>query len=91
MAFLMQKISNENMNSDEIFSTRDFYSSAVLLATGCSLQSVKKVSSGFSMFVFSESPEFCQQLIDKHLASQLDVKSWQLVNAIKSLKARLYQ
>lgn len=80
------------MNTDVTFSTRDFYSSAVLLAAGCTLQSVKKlIKDGFSVFVFQESPEFCKGLLDQHLAIQLEVKSWHLVNAIKSLKARLYQ
>lgn len=73
------------------FKTRDFYSAAILLASERDLLSVEKTTEGFSVFIFNESPDTCRNILDQHISGQLKLQTWTLVNAIRSLKSRLYQ
>ncbi len=70
--------------------SKDFYLSAVCLASGCKLLKLQRKNQDYVEFVFDDSPEKCIPIIEKHWAGTLKLPSRKLIEAINELKTRIY-
>jgi hypothetical protein len=73
------------------YESADFYTSSVLLAMNCRLETINRQSGNFSYFVFNETPEKCQEIISAYWADELLINPKKLISAINELKTRLHQ
>lgn len=77
------------MEQDE-YSTKDFYLSACLLASGIPLIRLEPLDSRSFIFVFSTNPDEALKIISAHWSRDLKIPTRDLVEAINELKTRLY-
>ncbi len=71
------------------YSSRDFYLTAYLLATGNPLERYQKDATGKTTFVFLSTPELNQQ-IHKFYALEALVNPVEYGNALRSLKSLIH-
>jgi hypothetical protein len=74
----------------ENYTTKDFYLTAVCMATGCTLLRLERNPNDLVDFVLKESPETCISIITEHWAGTLHVSSKKIIEAINELKTRIH-
>ena len=80
-----------NMNTNEKYTSKDFYISSVLLACDCTIERLDRSQGNFVEFVFKDSPDKCLELIASYWASELLVDPKKLISAINQLKTRIHE
>ncbi len=78
------------MKDFSYFKSRDFYLSAVCLASGCNLTKLDRSKGDFVEFVFADPPERCHEIIAAYWADELKVNPKKLIEAINQLKTRIH-
>jgi hypothetical protein len=78
----------ENLKST--FSTKDFYISAVLLASGFPLMKLDRSKNNFITFVFEDLNNKAEIVIKNHWNRKHKIPSRNLIEAINELKTRIY-
>ena len=72
------------------FKNRDFYTTAVCIASGAKLIGLERNSNDFASFILNISPKEGEQIIAKHWSRELKIPSRDLIEAINELKTRLH-
>ncbi len=72
------------------YETKDFYISSVLQAAGLTIKKLKRQRRNLVKFVFAESPDEANALINKYWQGSLDVDAKTLIQSIRELKTRLH-
>lgn len=72
------------------FFTKDFYTSACILASGVSLIRLQKETEKTVFFVFAISPIKAEEIIKKHWSRELVLPTRDIVDAIHQLKTQVY-
>jgi hypothetical protein len=70
--------------------TQDFYSAAILRASGVPLTNVVKVNGNFCSFYFNISQHDCEDILQRHWNRTLTVPSRNLIDSIVELKTRIH-
>lgn len=78
------------MQNFQTYCSKDYYLSSVLVAAGCQLSHLAKNDNGVFDFVFNESPEKCNEIINSYWSSNLKVDARTLIGAINELKTRIH-
>lgn len=78
------------MENGNLFTSKDFYLSAVILATGKNLIKVDRHSEKFAVFVIDISQVKAQKIIESHWKRELLLPTRDLIEAIHELKTRLH-
>lgn len=76
-------------NSKQIYKLKDFYTSAILRASGFPLLGVEKAGS-ISTFLFAISPTVARTVIDQYWNKDLLIDARTLIEAINELKTRIH-
>lgn len=74
----------------ENFITKDFYLTAVCMASGCKLIRLKRNSNDLVDFILKEPADICIPIITEHWAGSLKVSSKKIIEAINELKTRIH-
>lgn len=74
---------------EHLFETSNINLAATLCALGAQFESIDRRSSDKCLFQFREAPEL-QQLVDAYWRRQLTVEPQTILQALKNVKARLY-
>lgn len=77
------------MNQTNDVKIRDLGLAATLVTSGFSIASIDRSNPSRVVFIFDENPEL-QTQIDKFWAGQLSLPAHQLLNNMRTLKARIY-
>ncbi|MCM8787535.1 MAG: DUF5659 domain-containing protein [Candidatus Omnitrophica bacterium] len=72
------------------FSTKDFYLSACLLASGLILKRLEKNQNNFMTFVFEDPDNLAEKIIKNHWNRKHKIPTRDLIEAINELKTRIY-
>jgi|GEM_PF-2425417 len=75
---------------NEIFKTRDFSHSIVLLSLGYRLLELEQGGGNFVRFVFEINPEEAAVLWDQYWRKEIQVDAKTLIDSIHELKSRMY-
>ncbi len=77
------------MKPPKTYSTNDFYLTSVLCTLGADLEAIEKESDKRAIFVFRYTPDI-PPVITAYWKHQLSIEPQALFNAMRMLKARLY-
>lgn len=80
----------ENKNTNNRFYSQDFYLVCVLKSAGLRLQNLVRNTNGKVTFVFENTNQIAEQIIQKHWNKELKITSLDLVEAINQLKTRIH-
>ena len=72
------------------YESNDFYLSCCLLASGIPLKKLKKENSKFFTFVFDNSQQKVDRIIQDHWNRNLNLPTRTLIDSIHELKTRLH-
>jgi hypothetical protein len=79
---------NQQDNSNN-FTTSDFYTACLLLASGYHLVGINKADSRRYRFIFTDQ-SYRAQLVGGYFDGLIDINARKFVNAIKELKSLMY-
>ncbi|MDQ3159369.1 MAG: hypothetical protein M3P98_04535 [bacterium] len=74
----------------EKWSSKDFYSCALIRASGIPLSNVVKMNGNFCTFFFDASTEECEELLRKHWDRTLLLPTRNVIDSIVELKTRIH-
>ncbi len=77
-------------NQRESYKTHDFYLGCVLMATNVKLLRIEKGGNKFVDFVFDTSRDEAEKIIGDYWGRNLQIEAKDLIEAISSLKTRIY-
>lgn len=78
------------MKNDKLFTTKDFYLSACLLASGLPLKQLQRREEKIVVFVFDDPKNIAKKIIQDHWSRKLIIPTRDLIEAINELKTRIY-
>lgn len=76
---------------NETWSTKDFYSAALVRASGIPLVNLVKREGSYVTFVFDASYEICDDIIRRHWDRSLKLETRLLIETINELKTRIHE
>lgn len=76
-------------HGQQLYSSKDFYLTACLIATGLNLSTISQSSQGFLLFHFDCSESEALNVLEKHWSGQLELSTKKFVEAIYQLKTRM--
>lgn len=80
------------MNTDEMeYSTKDFYLSSCILASGIPLIRLEPINHKTYLFIFLDKESQIPALIQQHWDRKLLLPTRDVIEAINELKTRLYE
>lgn len=76
---------------NKVWNTSDFYSAALVRASGIPLIELSKEQGKFVAFHFESSPEICEEILKKHWDRTLKLETRLLIETINELKTRVHE
>ena len=85
----------KNVNISQVdenhYRTKDFYSAAVLLASGESLLTLEKTTHNFVIFIFNTPVTIAVKTLSSHWGRTLRIPTRDIIEAINELKTRMHE